>query len=200
MEEGTTLESVQQIFIQLAHVSGNQQSKENRLSVFLSQGMWPTYQYREGEDTGKHIRREPPEDRMIEEWQPKKGTAAQELLYWLSSWQILRRQASGCVWGEFLGWVNGVGKTHSEYRCHHSASWGLRWLKSRKWAEYQHLFPSTSYLWIPCDKMPTNAPIAMDINWILLSHELKENCQVWWCRPLIPQCSGGRGRRIAEFD
>lgn len=212
MVEGTTLESIQQIFIQLAHVSGNQQSEENRLSVFLLQGMWPMDQWNMGwcwegdqlinseEDMEKYIRRWPSKDRMIKEWQSKKGTSAHELLYWLSSWQILRRQASGCVWGKFLGWVNWVGKIHSEWRCHHSACCGLGWLKNRKWAEYQHLLLSVSYLWIPCDKMPNNAPVAMAIKWILLNHELKENCQVWWCKPLILEYSGSRGRRIAEFD
>lgn len=64
MVKGTTLELIQQIFIQLARVLGNQQSEENRLSVFLSQGMWPVDQCWEEdqlinseEDMGKLIRR-----------------------------------------------------------------------------------------------------------------------------------------------
>lgn len=79
MVEGTTLELIQQIFIQLAHVSGNQQSEENRLSVFLLQGMWPMDQWNMGrcwegdqlinseEDMEKYIRRWPSKDRMIKE-------------------------------------------------------------------------------------------------------------------------------------
>lgn len=66
MVEGTTLELIQQIFIQLAHVSGNQQSEENRLSVLLLQGMWPMDQCWEGDklinsedDMEKYIRRWP---------------------------------------------------------------------------------------------------------------------------------------------
>lgn len=66
MVEGTTLEIIQQIFIQLAHVSGNQQSEENRLSIFLLQGMWPMDQCWEGDqlinsedDMEKYIRRWP---------------------------------------------------------------------------------------------------------------------------------------------
>lgn len=79
MVEGTTLELIQQIFIQLAHVSGNQQSEENRLSVFLLQGMWSMDQWNMGrcwegdqlinseEDMEKYIRRWPSKDRMIKE-------------------------------------------------------------------------------------------------------------------------------------